>query len=340
VPPAEPPAPRTGDQEPPKNPNKPVKTDINGNSGQVSRGWYAGLCLSRLGRAWDFTQGICMPYYLQLRESERAVVDPPDEQLARTLPAVVPLDFDPTAILACRGAAEVRCSRARAALTGMVRAEARVASVTTALADAVDRGAGGRRLAPRNAAFSKHAQLTQIGAMKALSGQLASALEARWRKGRVAARRLGAAKLNVKLTAAEIRAVAAAATPAGLSAQLTAEFLRADVVPAEAIARFQRTAQSANGFDLRSFASARPRTAGLERFYRSMTIREVAEVQQTLAAGFTIRPSLHTKLGNVLERAYNARGRARSRAVAMYLRMARGVPGTGGALLRSAAHGL
>jgi hypothetical protein len=338
--PAEPQSPRTGSETPPKRPTDPVKPDLRLNRSQASRTWYGGFCSSLYGRLGFNPNPLCLPWLVQQIANLGVVVDPPDPDLARVMPVARPLpDSLSTLGLPCGAAPRAVCKRLRSAAARYAAASARVASLTRAMAEAVDRYAGARSLAPLDTAFSRHAQLTQLGAMKAFAGQLSGALTKRFAAGRSLSALLRRAGVNPKLSAEQVRTIRASlSSPSGIPNDLRRLLELNGIAENEAVAVL-RPAPNAS-FDLQRFLVIRERTAGLLRFYRSMSVAEVAEIQQTLAAGALIDASLHISLSHILERAARAHGAGRSRAVRSYIRSARKVPGPMGSLLRYAAAGL
>jgi hypothetical protein len=338
--PAEPQSPRTGSETPPKRPTDPVKPDLRQNRSQASRTWYGGFCSSLYGRLGFNPNPLCLPWLVQQIANLGVVEDPPDPDLARVMPVARPLpDSLSTLGLPCGTAPRAVCRSLRSAAARYAAASAHVASLTRAMAEAVDRYAGARSLAPLDAAFSRHAQLTQLGAMKAFAGRLSGALTKRFAAGRSLSALLRRAGVNAKLSAEQVRTIRAGlSSPAGIPSDLRQLLELNGIAENEAVAVL-RPAPNAS-FDLQRFLVVRERTAGLLRFYRSMSVAEVAEIQQTLAAGALIDASLHTSLSHILERAARAHGAGRSRAVRSYIRSARKVPGPMGSLLRYAAAGL
>jgi hypothetical protein len=337
--PAEPRPPSTESETPPKRPAQPVKPDLRKNQAQASQTWYGGFC-SSLPRGFA-ANPLCLPWLAQqIANRVVTVEDPPDPALARVLPVAGPLPDTPSRLrIPCGRASRALCKRLRPAAARYAAASRRVASLTRAMAQAVDRYAGARSLARLDAAFSRHAQLTQLGAMKAFAGQLAGALTRRFAAGRSLRALLRKARVNARLPAAQVRTIRAKlSSPTGPPDALRRLLERNGIAESEALAVLMPAPHAS--FDFQRFLTVRERTSGLLRFYHSMSAREVAEIQQSLAAGAFIDRRLRTSLGHILEHAARAHGVRRSRAARSYIRSARKVSGPMGALLRYAAAGL
>ncbi len=274
----------------------------------------------------------CMIATLQIIHYDRVVNDPPDPlnaaRIVRPKRVVLPRVRAP-------GCATRQCRLIRRAAKRYIQRSTRVASLARALSASGDRFTGARELAP---IAVNDIQVLQAAMSKVYAGKLAAAMRRQQASARRLARLLRRARVRLSITDEQARTTAQKlARLEGFSeAQLDA-LERNGVTRAQLRQLFSTGAPSARGTTLNRVLTRAESTRRLRSFYRSLTVAQIAHVENELFKTRVISVRRHARLARHLKRAHAARSRrSRRRAMRRFVRDAKRVRGTYGSLLRTA----
>jgi hypothetical protein len=281
----------------------------------------------------------CYATSIQMWYLRRLINDPPDSRNASKV--ALPKRVTVGSASACKGS---RCAAVRRPTRQYVAADARAASILRAMSAAVDRFSGAALLLPQRGAVAVgDMQVLQAAVLKALSGELADALGAKRAAGKRLARALRRAHVaGRKITDAEAHASAERlARLKGIPRSVLAALARDGVSRDQVRALFAAAVPAAHGTSLYAILTRKESTATLRRHHRSLTVAEVAHIENALFKARRTSGKRHVALKADLIRAgrTNAGGQRRS-VMRRFAKDARPVAGAAGTLLRQAGAGV
>ncbi len=265
-------------------------------------------------------------YYLSM------VYDPPDPANAATIVRPRRFALPRVARPVCKSRS---CRTIRAATLKFVKSAARVASLSRAMSASVDRFTGARQLAPN---LVNDIQVLQFAMTKVYAGKLAATLARKQQAGSRLARLLRRAGVRLAITGAQARARAEKLSRLeGFSKAELRVLKRNGVTRARLRQLLTAAIPFARATSLNRVLRAGESLRTLRRFYHSLSVAQIAYIENRLFQQRSISRRLHATLVRDLKGGLAAHSK-RSERVAMrrFVRDAKKVKGIYGSLLRTA----